>query len=606
MDIADQLNYTYEEQCFLQIAHLKEQILKEAVDSKVRRYCRKNRLFRFNIFEDVDPQHRKNLDRVLHHSLSVLGTKLSNNLKEIAREGRSSIRTPTPVNDLSSVPSVSSLRTSLRETRSRSRSRALSRAGSGCSNPRSRSRSASVESDLLQPVAEIIVISSDEEVDDVEPVTVVKDEPLIQSHAHEANMGVTLQDITNSANQCREQRPIQASGSEQQKPNQQGSESADAEKRKWPPNTLLVVDMRNPSNYIYDEQGVIFLKAKKHIKFCANKSRQALVLHTIAKVIELVGTDKYITKRELYYLSLDFCRSKQRPKPPSLQTQGSSGIETQNPSQMFSTQGASQPAGSQSVTIKRYSTNKLDISINDLCCLLGCSKIHLHIVTQSKGIVYGNLKFKLKNGELFDCLSKKEGLPLPTGQYPITAIESDAKFILVLEKDSILQNILSREDSSNFIKNYKVIVITARGYPDVISRAFLNFLAKNLKIPILALTDADPHGIEILCSYKFGCQTTAYEEPYLAVPQMRWLGLLPSDVIQLSLESNTVPLSPMDLRKIDSLIKRPYMKRRQYWISQLEQMRELGRKAELESLDSNGEFLVKTYLPNKLRFASWL
>ena len=43
-----------------------------------------------------------------------------------------------------------------------------------------------------------------------------------------------------------------------------------------------------------------------------------------------------------------------------------------------------------------------------------------------------------------------------------------------------------------------------KGYPDLCTRGFVNLLWKTLQIPVLMLTDADPHGLHIALVYKFG------------------------------------------------------------------------------------------------------
>lgn len=328
-------------------------------------------------------------------------------------------------------------------------------------------------------------------------------------------------------------------------------------------NTVMVVDKRNMDNYTYGKNGVIKSKPSNSVKFTACKPRRSFImLHVIAKVINLLQNDKYMTNRELYYLSKDICGSR---------------------------------------------VNGLNKIIEDLCCLVGCSRIHLRIVCQAKGLVFGHLKFEIKSGEVFDCMTTKEGMRVPTPQNPIVDIQSDAKFILIVEKDCVLQKMINQEESTNFVNDYKAIIFTAKGYPDVNSRAFLNLIWRKLNIPVFALTDADPYGMEIACCYKFGCYSSASEASYLTLPQMKWLGLLPSDVAQHTIpESRMINLTDSDEKKIQSLLKRPYLKTRPDWLDQLHLMRKVGKKAELESIDIEGDYLTRTYIPNKLRYASWL
>ncbi|GBO34222.1 Meiotic recombination protein SPO11, partial [Araneus ventricosus] len=69
-----------------------------------------------------------------------------------------------------------------------------------------------------------------------------------------------------------------------------------------------------------------------------------------------------------------------------------------------------------------------------------------------------------------------------------------------------------------------------KGFPDVNTREMLRKLWDLLKIPILGLMDADPYGIEILSIYKYGSMAMSFDVEKLAMPELRWLGLLPSDI----------------------------------------------------------------------------
>jgi DNA topoisomerase VI subunit A len=46
-----------------------------------------------------------------------------------------------------------------------------------------------------------------------------------------------------------------------------------------------------------------------------------------------------------------------------------------------------------------------------------------------------------------------------------------------------------------------------------------------IRIPSLALMDADPHGLDILLVYKFGSQGLRHEGHMLESPNLKWLGL---------------------------------------------------------------------------------
>lgn len=349
--------------------------------------------------------------------------------------------------------------------------------------------------------------------------------------------------------------------------------------------SISLIDYKNKANFTYDQNGVIHLKPKEQIKFSENKTRLRLMLNVIAKTINIIGTQSYMTQRQLYYTENDLLKTKEKP----------SSSQVENPS-----------GSQQQVKATKTSSAKLDLVLTQLCSLVGCSKVHLHILNQSKGLVYGNLQCKLKSGKLIDFSANKGGTAVPLPDVPIVSIASDAKFVLVLEKDSMFQNFLDHESTYKFVEKFKAILFTAKGYPDNCSKAFLNFLWSKLHIPIMALTDADPHGCEIFLSYKFGTYQSAHENTYLAVPQTKWLGFLPKDLETFSgAIAKTIPQTKHDMRKIFSLQKRPYLKDKRQILQELEILLCSKKKAELEALNEN-EFLVRVYLPNKLRYALWL
>lgn len=47
-------------------------------------------------------------------------------------------------------------------------------------------------------------------------------------------------------------------------------------------------------------------------------------------------------------------------------------------------------------------------------------------------------------------------------------------------------------------------IFQGKGFPDINTRLFVKQLSCKLNIPMLALVDANPFGIEIMCVYRFG------------------------------------------------------------------------------------------------------
>lgn len=76
--------------------------------------------------------------------------------------------------------------------------------------------------------------------------------------------------------------------------------------------------------------------------------------------------------------------------------------------------------------------------------------------------------------------------------------------------------------------------IQGKGYADLAALEFLNLVhsARPL-MPILGVFDCDPHGIDIMRTYKYGSQRLSHEEN-ARVPGLQWLGVKIEDVLRAS------------------------------------------------------------------------
>jgi len=129
-----------------------------------------------------------------------------------------------------------------------------------------------------------------------------------------------------------------------------------------------------------------------------------------------------------------------------------------------------------------------------------------------------------------------------------------------------------------------------------------------LSIPVFALVDADPHGIEIMCVYKYGSKSLSHEASTLTCPVIRWIGILPKDVDEVNVKQDQlIKLSENDLKKASDLKNRPYVCNNAQLLGQLNLLISNGYKAEIECLDSiSRNFLSDIYLPHKIRDGDWI
>lgn len=84
----------------------------------------------------------------------------------------------------------------------------------------------------------------------------------------------------------------------------------------------------------------------------------------------------------------------------------------------------------------------------------------------------------------------------------------------------------------------------------------------------------------------------------LAIPSIRWIGVYPSEIKDLSLLS--LPMTKDDICRIDSMIKRPYISKEVY--EELLVLRKTLKKAEVEALMTSGIVdWIDSYLSSKIQ-----
>lgn len=164
------------------------------------------------------------------------------------------------------------------------------------------------------------------------------------------------------------------------------------------------------------------------------------------------------------------------------------------------------------------SQESVDKAVDTICSMLNVQQFELGLLSSSKGLIAGNLVINIGD-ERIDCTTSQA---VPQNVSEITSFESTADYVLIVEKDTVFQrfiadNIFERIDA-------KIILVTAKGYPDINTRMLLKKMSTELRIPLYILVDADPHGVEIMCTYKFGSLMKVHNSEHLAVPEIEWIG----------------------------------------------------------------------------------
>ena len=272
----------------------------------------------------------------------------------------------------------------------------------------------------------------------------------------------------------------------------------------------LTMPNRASSNQVYiEELDRIVLGdkvSKRQFLNTAHVRKAAITTRVLQLVHEVLSKGIHITKRDLFYTDV----------------------------KLFKDQGES------------------DAVLDDVACMVGCTRTSLHVVASDKGLVVGRIQYR-EAGDYIDCTKMGVGgKAIPPYVDKITDIQSDAQFIILVEKEAAYMRLA--ED--RFYQKYPCIIITGKGQPDVATRLFLRKIKDQLKIPVLALVDSDPYGLKILTVYCSGSKQMSYDSGHLTTQDIKWLGVRPSDLDKFNLPAQCrLPMTEHDKKMGEELLK---------------------------------------------------
>jgi DNA topoisomerase-6 subunit A len=176
--------------------------------------------------------------------------------------------------------------------------------------------------------------------------------------------------------------------------------------------------------------------------------------------------------------------------------------------------------------------------------------------------------------------------------------ETQADFILVIETAGMFQRLVKH----NYWKQANCILISMGGVPTRACRRFIRRLADFKRIPVYVFVDGDPYGItNIYRTLKVGSGNAAHLNEFFCVPQAKFLGITPKDIVDYKLPTH--PLKDVDVKRARDAIKNdPFIRHYKDWISAIEYLVRMGVRAEQQALAKHGlNYVMDTYLPEKLK-----
>jgi len=245
-----------------------------------------------------------------------------------------------------------------------------------------------------------------------------------------------------------------------------------------------------------------------------------------------------------------------------------------------------------------------DKSIEDIATMLYTTRNSTHIVAAPRGSCVGRLRIRDQT-DIIDLESQGSGgWTISPFLDQIEIIESDAEFILVIEKNAAMM----RLSEARFWRKYPCILITAQGVGNVATRMFLKRLNKELNLPTFTLVDSDPYGHYIHSVYLRGSKRLSYESPFLATPNIKLLGVLTRDLDKYKIPTEArIKMNKQDEKRTKDLLQEGFVKTNKAWEMDLKLALKKKEKAEIQAFASHGfKFLTDDYLPEKLTTGDWI
>lgn len=327
----------------------------------------------------------------------------------------------------------------------------------------------------------------------------------------------------------------------------------------------LDLPLRSLSNVKYDEKGGYFeiLGKKKNRTLTVGTIKtfaQTLRMMSLSK--ELIEQDDIATKREAYYVSKNWRES------------------------MFNAQQDS------------------DSVMDDVEAMMMVNREQLGFIPEEKG---GEIAGKLivvdrdpetKKPIRIDCTKFGSGAYSIPISVEHLKFETNAKFILAIETAGMFQRLVKHK----YWKNANCIIISMGGVPTRACRRFIRRLSDDKKLPVYVFTDGDPYGFfNIYRTLKVGSGSAAHINEYFCVPNARFIGITPDDIIDYKLPTH--PLKEVDIKRAKDAIKNdPFVHHHKEWQKAIKQLVQMKVRAEQQALAKHGlNFVISDYLPKKLK-----
>jgi len=244
-----------------------------------------------------------------------------------------------------------------------------------------------------------------------------------------------------------------------------------------------------------------------------------------------------------------------------------------------------------------------DKAIEDLELITGFSREQLHINANKNGSVSGSVIIEDKGDKIDWSKLGSGGWSIPSNVENIKFKKVDAKYILYMEKAAVWERL--HEDK--FWEKHNCIIMSSQGQTTRGIRRLLQRLSEEFNLPIYVLTDYDPWGFYIYSVIKYGSISLAHISDKMAIPTVKFLGIMSRDIEKYGLQKHFIKLSDKDISRLKQIASYDWFKDDKRWQKEFEAMKKYKAKAEIQALSARGiSFISETYLPEKIKNKDWI
>ena len=239
-----------------------------------------------------------------------------------------------------------------------------------------------------------------------------------------------------------------------------------------------------------------------------------------------------------------------------------------------------------------------DDIIEDLELVTENSREQLNINANKNGSVVGKVTIQDSGDTIHWDKLGSGGWSIPSNVEDIKFKKVDAKYIIYMEKAAVWE----RLNEDKFWNKQNCILLSSQGQTTRGIRRLLQRLYEEFKLPIYVLADWDIWGAYIYSVLKYGSINLAHASEHMAIPSVRYLGILAQDIEKYGLQKNLIKLNDKDIPRIKQVSEYQWFKDNKAWQYQFKIMKQLNAKAEIQALSSRGiTFISEKYLPEKIK-----